>query len=98
MNLTYFRPKIKRVCGKQNNNPVNIRFVAKTSDIRNLSENITSDVMLKYQKCNTGISDSEVLVKSRDSRNRTAPLFRHKGLRKVETHFFSYGYYRCVTS
>ena len=44
--------------------------------------------MLKYQKCNTGISDSEVLVKSRDSRNRTAPLFRHKGLRKVETHFF----------
>ena len=50
MNLTYFRPKIKRVCGKQNNNPVNIRFVAKTSDIKNLSENITSDVMLKYQK------------------------------------------------
>jgi len=25
-----------------------MRFVAKTSDIRNLSENITSDVMLKY--------------------------------------------------
>jgi len=34
----------------QNNNAVNIRFVAKTSDIRNLSDNITSDVMLKYQK------------------------------------------------
>jgi len=31
----------------KNNNPVNIRFVAKTSDIRNLSENITSDIMLK---------------------------------------------------
>jgi len=33
-----------------NNNPVNIRFVVKTSDIRNLSENITSHVRLKYQK------------------------------------------------
>jgi len=31
---------------KENNNPVNITFVDKTSDIRNLSENITSDVML----------------------------------------------------
>jgi len=35
---------------EKNNNPVNIRFVAKTSDIRNLSENIIFDVMLKYQK------------------------------------------------
>jgi len=34
----------------KNNNPVNIRFVAKTSDIRHLSENFTTDVMLKYQK------------------------------------------------
>jgi len=33
----------------KNNNPVNIRFVAKTTDIRNSSENITSDV-IKYQK------------------------------------------------
>jgi len=32
------------------NNPVNTRFVDKTSDIRNLSENITSDAMLIYQK------------------------------------------------
>jgi len=32
------------------NNPVNIRFVAEASGIRKLSENITSDVMLKYQK------------------------------------------------
>jgi len=32
------------------NNPVNIRFVTKTSDIRNLSENFATDVMLKYQK------------------------------------------------
>jgi len=30
---------------EKNKNPVNIRFVHKTSDIRNLSENITSDVM-----------------------------------------------------
>ena len=35
---------------KKNNNPVNIRFVAEASGIRKLSENITSDVMLKYQK------------------------------------------------
>jgi len=35
---------------KKNKNPDNIRFVAKTSDIRNLSENITSNAMLKYQK------------------------------------------------
>ena len=34
----------------KDNNPVNIRFVDKTSDIRNLSENIISDVMLIYQK------------------------------------------------
>jgi len=34
----------------ENNNQVNIRFVAKTSDIRNLSENIIADIMLKYQK------------------------------------------------
>ena len=35
---------------EKNNNPVNIRFDAKASDIRKLSENIASDVMLKYQK------------------------------------------------
>jgi len=49
MNLTYFRPKMTRNVEK-NNNPVNIRFDAKASDIRKLSENIASDVMLKYQK------------------------------------------------
>jgi len=32
----------------KNNSPVNIRFVAKTSGIRNLSQNIGSDV--KHQK------------------------------------------------
>jgi len=50
MNQTYFRPKIKRECGKQKKYPGNIRFVVITSDIRNLFENITCDVMLKYQK------------------------------------------------
>jgi len=34
----------------KNNNPINITFVDKTSNIRNLSENITSDVISKYQK------------------------------------------------
>jgi len=49
MNLTYFCPKMRGNVEKSNN-PVKIRFVAKTSDMRNLSENITSDVILKYQK------------------------------------------------
>jgi len=88
MNLTYFRPKIKRVCGKQNNNPVNIRFVPKhqTSKIDLRTSHLMS--CQNIRSGNTGISDSEILVKSRDSRRRTAPLFRHKGLRMVETHFF----------
>jgi len=43
MNLTYFRPKLRGNV-ENKNNPVNIRFVAKTSDIRNLAENIRSDV------------------------------------------------------
>jgi len=49
-NITYFRPKMRGNAENKHNNPVNIKFVAKTSDIRNLSDNITSDVMLKYQK------------------------------------------------
>jgi len=44
MNLTYFRPKMRG--NVENNSPVNIKIVDKTSDIRNLSENITSDIML----------------------------------------------------
>jgi len=49
MNLTYFRPEM-RGNAEKNKNPVNVRFVANALDIRNLSENITSDVMIKYQK------------------------------------------------
>jgi len=48
MNLPYFRPTMSGNVEK--NNPVNIRLVAETSEIRILSENITSDVMLKCQK------------------------------------------------
>jgi len=44
MNLAYFRPDMRGNVENRNNNPVNIRFVAKTSDIGNLSENITSNV------------------------------------------------------
>jgi len=50
MNLTYFRPKMRGNVENRNNNPVSIRFVDKTSDIRNVSENIISDVMLIYQE------------------------------------------------
>jgi len=35
----------------KNNSPVNIRLVAKTSDIRNLSENIRSDVKTSEVEC-----------------------------------------------
>jgi len=35
MNLTYFRPKMRGMSKTQKNNAVNIRFVDKTSDIRN---------------------------------------------------------------
>jgi len=50
MNLAYFRPDMRGNVENRNNNPVNIRLVAKTSDIGKLSENITSHVMLQYQK------------------------------------------------
>jgi len=45
MNLTHIQPR-----NVQNNNncPLNIRFVAKTSDIKNFPR--TSDLMLKHQK------------------------------------------------
>jgi len=33
MNLTYFRPKMRGSVENKNSNPVNIRFVGKTSDI-----------------------------------------------------------------
>jgi len=79
MNLTYFRPKMRGNVENKNNNPVNIRFVDKTSDIRNLSENITSDVILIYQKWQHWYHDFELLMQSRGSGSRTAPLFRHKG-------------------
>jgi len=47
MNLTYFRPKIKRECGKQKQ-PRQHQICRHI--IRHLSENITCDVMLQYQK------------------------------------------------
>jgi len=54
MNLTYFRSEMRGNV-ERNNNPVNIRFVDKTSDIINVAENITSDVMLNIRSGNTGI-------------------------------------------
>jgi len=44
MNLTYFHPERSGNVEDKSNSPVNIRFVAKTSDIRNFSENIICDV------------------------------------------------------
>ena len=50
MIVNYFHPKMRGNVENKNSNPVNIRFVDKAPDIRNLSDNITSDVMLIYQK------------------------------------------------
>jgi len=33
MNLTYFRPKMRRTVENKSNNPVHIKFVDKTSEI-----------------------------------------------------------------
>jgi len=78
----------------KNNNPVNIRFVAKTSGIRNLSENMTSDVMLKYQKWQHWYQGWSLEVAAAELHL----CFVIKGDVMVETHFSSDGYYRCVTS
>ena len=43
-NLICFHPTRIGNVGNKNNSLVNVRFVAKTSDIRNFSENIRSDV------------------------------------------------------
>jgi len=44
MNLTYFSPRKRGNVENNNNSPLNIRFSAKTSDIRNFSQNIWCDV------------------------------------------------------
>jgi len=54
MNLTYFNPQKRENVENINNSPVNIRFVTKTSHIRNLFN--TSDLMLKHQKWQHGCS------------------------------------------
>jgi len=74
LNLPYFRPKMRGNVENKNNNPVNIRFVAKTSDIRNLSDNITSDVMLKYQKWQHSVLPQACRQKSLDSQKNLLDL------------------------
>jgi len=49
MNLPYFRSKMRGNV-KQKQQPSQHQIFAQTSTIRNLAENITADVMLKYQK------------------------------------------------
>jgi len=53
MNLTSYHPKRRGNTENKNNSQINIRFVAKTSDIRTFK---TLDLMLKHQKwqhCNS---------------------------------------------
>ena len=44
MKLTCFHPKKRGIAGNKNTCPVNVRFIGRTSDIRNFSENFRSDV------------------------------------------------------
>jgi len=48
MNLTLFHPKTRGIVENKNNSPVNIKFVAKTSDIRNVSGSGYSTAHCKY--------------------------------------------------
>jgi len=43
MNLTFLQPERRGNVENKNSRPVNIRFFAKTSGIRNLSQSIRSD-------------------------------------------------------
>jgi len=50
MNLSYLHPKRRENVENKNNSPVKIRFVAKTSAIRNFSQNIRFEKFLsKHQ-------------------------------------------------
>jgi len=78
MNLTYFRPEMRVSVEKPR--------TQSTSDLS--PKHQTSEIYLKtshlmsrwnIRSGNTGINDPELLVQSRGSRKRTAPLFRHKG-------------------
>jgi len=77
MNLTYFRPRMRANVKKTTSQS--------TSDLS--PKHHTSEIYLRtshLMSCwnirsgNTGINDPELLVQSRGSRSRTAPLFRHK--------------------
>jgi len=48
MNLTLFHPKTRGIVENKNNSLVNIKFVAKTSDIRNVSGSGYSTAHCKY--------------------------------------------------
>jgi len=49
MNLTYFRPKMRGMSKTKRTTKSTSDFSPKTSDILNLSENITSDVILSAE-------------------------------------------------
>jgi len=59
------------------NNPVNIRFVDKTSEIYLRTLHLMS--CYNIRSGNPGINDPKLLMQSRSRGNRTAALFRHKG-------------------
>jgi len=61
----------------EKNNLANIRFVDKTSEIYLRTLHLMSCWNIRSGK--TGINVPKLLVQSRGRRNRTAPLFRHKG-------------------
>jgi len=57
MNRTYFYPKIRGNLVNKKNSAVNLRFVVKTSDIINVSENIRSVAVLTFSKAHSSTQD-----------------------------------------
>jgi len=73
--------------GNKNNIPVNIRFVAKTSDIINFSENIRSDVKTLEVATLAGMSSAQ---------RKTDGILRYSGIigRKCLCYFTSHVWYK----
>ena len=87
--LTYLHSKRKGNVKNKSNSPVNIRFVAKTSDIMNVSENIRSDVKSSEAatlgKMPTIVTSSEplkicchdIFTQQRPTTEESTPKFSH---------------------
>ena len=95
MNPTYFHPERYRKYVK-NNSSVNISFVAKTSDIRNFSQNIRSDKTIR--RGNTASDPSSFHTFTLSHKLAVFPAFSSRKvtlgqMRKIGIHFIIYPVY-----